>query len=337
MKDVAQAAGVTYATVSNVVRGKSFVAESTRQHVEKIIGQMGYKPNLVARGLVSRSTGTVGFVLPDITNPFYPEIALELDSLASQAGLQILLCNTGGDESRGTTFFEKVYGGIVDGLVVLHGGVRTSSLLDLADRGVPVVACLFDDIALRQPSHALLSTVEVDFYEAGRIAARHLVDMGHRSFGAILATERGKPGGHDPRLRGFEDELRQHGLSVADEYLITSTTTISSGRAAFIELLKRRSLPSAIFTGNDLLAIGASGAAVDQGLRIPDDVSFVGVDNIMLTSHLRPALTTVDVFKQRIATEAFRLLAKLKTSEGEVEHVLIKPALIERQSVSREI
>lgn len=334
MKDVARAAGVTPATVSNVVRGKVLVAEATRRQVEDMIRKLGYRPNLVARGLVNQRTDTIGFVLPDISNPFYPEIALELENLASQEALQVLLCNTVHDKRRAAAYLEKLYGGIADGVIIFEGGVEPIDVINLANHGVPVVACLFAE-KLAELSHPLVSTVDVDFYASGQLAARHLVAYGHRSFGAILNASRDGWGGHQPRLRGFEDELRSHGFGVEDRHLAFSTTSIASGRDALLAMLERGPLPSAIFTGNDLLAIGASGAAVDHGLRIPEDVSFVGVDNILLASHVRPGLTSVDVHKQRVATEAFRLLSEFKSSRRGAERVLIEPTLVERESVSR--
>lgn len=332
LKDVARAAGVTPATVSNVVRGAAPVAEATRQSVEKMIRKLGYRPNLVARGLVNRRTDTIGLVLPDISNPFYPEIALEVESLASKEAQQVLLCNSEHDPHRSAGYLEKFYGGIVDGVIVLEGGVEPVDVINLANQGVPVVACLFAD-RLADFSHPLVATVDIDFYLSGRLAAQHLVSKGHRTFGVILNASRDGKGGHHPRLRGFEDELRQHGFGVEDRHLEFSTTSIESGRQALLSMLQNGPLPSAIFTGNDLLAIGASGAAVDKGLSIPEDVSFLGVDNIQLASHVRPGLTSIDVHKQRLAREAFGLLSHLTSSQRKPTNVLIEPSLVERDSV----
>jgi DNA-binding LacI/PurR family transcriptional regulator len=336
IKDVAQAAGVTAATVSNVVRGKAIVSEATRIKVMTAIGELGYAPNLMARGLVRRASDTFAFMLPDISNAFYPEIALEIEGLAHGLGKQILLCNTLYDPRRASSYLQRLKGGIVDGVIMMDCGILPDDLLELVDHGVPTVACLFDGRSNAIP-HPHLATLEVDFYEAGRLAARHLVEKGHRRIGTLMDATRDHQGGHRLRLRGVEDELATHGLCVATEDHEQTGTTIESGRTAIATLLDRGAAPTAIVTANDLIAIGAMAACHARGLAIPQDISFVGMDNIAMAANTQPTLTSVDVFKGQIAAEGMRLLSEMIANLPTPRHAVISPGLVERGSVSRRV
>jgi DNA-binding LacI/PurR family transcriptional regulator len=336
IKDVAQAAGVTAATVSNVVRGKAIVAEATRLRVMAAILELGYAPNLMARGLVRRASDTFAFMLPDISNAFYPEIALEIEGLAHGLGKQVLLCNTLYDPRRASSYLQRLKGGIVDGVIMMDCGILPDDLLELVDHGVPTVACLFDGRSYSMP-HSNLATLEVDFYEGGRLAARHLVEMGHRRIGTLMDATRDHQGGHRLRLHGVEDELATYGLRVAEQNHVQTGNTIDSGRTAMVTLLDRGAAPTAIVTANDLIAIGAMAACHARGVAIPDDMSFVGMDNIAMAANTQPTLTSVDVFKGRIAAESMRLLSEMIANLPTPRHAVISPGLVKRCSVARRV
>jgi DNA-binding LacI/PurR family transcriptional regulator len=336
IKDVALAAGVTAATVSNVVRGKAIVAEATRARVQEAIGALGYSPNLMARGLVRRASDTFAFMLPDISNAFYPEIALEFEGLAHGLGKQVLLCNTLYDPWRASSYLQRLKGGIVDGVIMMDCGILPDDLLELVDHGVPTVACLFDGRSFSTP-HPNLATLEVDFYEGGRLAARHLVEMGHRRIGTLMNATREREGGHRLRLCGVEDELATYGLYIMPEDQAQTGTTIESGRSAMARLLDKGEVPTAIVAANDLIAIGAMATCHARGISIPNDISFVGMDNIAMAANTQPTLTSVDVLKGRIASEAMRLLTELIAGMPLERKSVISPLLVPRGSVAEQV
>jgi len=333
IKDVAQVSGVTAATVSNVIRNRNVVSKATRERVLEAIEALNYRPNLLARSLVRGCSYTLALTLPDITNPFYPEIALEAERRCRELGYQIILCNTHFDTIVARNQLTRLSGGLVDGAIVLSGGIKPIDVVDLSLRGVPVVACLFGSEFDGVPDAGKVSRLEVDFERAGVLAAEHLLELGHRSFAAIMKIGLDGRGGHEPRLHGFRKRLTDAGISLPDQMVRIAETNVESGRQAFQEVLRSPKRPSALFAGNDLMALGAMEFALDNGLRVPEDISIVGIDDIDLSRHVRPALTTIALPKRNLAETAVELLVDKLTTPREKPNVsILQPFLVRRQS-----
>lgn len=333
IKDVAQKVGVTAATVSNVIRSKGPVAEKTRKKVLQAIEELGYRPNLMARGLQQGKSLTLALLLPNIANPFYPEIALEVENVARDQGYQLLLCNTRNDSSVGRHYLERFAGGWVDGVLAMSGGIELSDLEHLASRGVPVVRCLFNEELERRTLSSNLPSVDVNWEQAAALVAKHLVDFGHKRFAAIIHRRTNGQIAHIARLRGFQNVLKASKITLAANTILSGDSSLESGYRLTQQLLQHPKRPTAILCSNDLMALGAIEAAFDAGLEVPRDLSVVGIDDIVFAAHVRPALTTAAIPKREFAIAATKLLLRqVQHDLPKVEHLTIEPQLVVRRS-----
>ncbi len=326
--DVAKASGVTAATVSNVITGKGAVSTATRARVEAAIASLGYQPNILARSLATRQTYTLGLMLPNIANPFYPEIALEVENTARQRGYSVFLCNTNNDESIGRAYLQQLAGRQVDGVIVMPGGTSLEDLAAATQGGLPIVLCNWEE----QDELPALPMVGVDFFQAGCLAAQHLLGLGHQRFGVIADTAVPHTR-HTERVAGFVATLAASGASWDPSLLSTADSSIVGGYAAAAALVRRIEPPTALFCTNDLMAIGALEAALAHAIAVPDQLSIIGVDDITISTYTHPPLTTVAIPKGQIAAEATALL--LRWLIGDIppaEAHQFAPTLVERRS-----
>lgn len=332
LADVAREAGVTHATVSNVLSGRVPVAAATRSRVEAAIAALGYEPNLVARSLVSRRTMLLALIVPRITNPFYAEVALELEGRMADHEYHLVICNTRNNPVEGRSQLQRLSRRWVDGAIVMPGGVDAADVDAASRRGLVVVPCLWAE----EPRQPAVPGVDLDFAAGGALAATHLLGLGHRRIGMIVE---GRPDGsiaHVYRAAGFRAALAQAGVEVPPAWHVTGDGTLDGGRTAADMLLRQPNRPTAIFATNDLMALGVIEAAFDRGLPVPAALSVVGFDDIPLAHHVRPRLTSVTMPRQGLVASALHLL--LPTLGGErlaPERVLIAPFLVPRDSTTR--
>ena len=290
LAEVALKAGVTAATVSNVLRARGKVGEKTRQRVLAAVQELGYRPNLTARALVEGRPLTIALIVSSIANPFYPEFALEVEKAVRKLGYFLLVCNTNDDPAQEVAYLDAVGGSLAHGVMVMNADfVQLDELRALRKRGVPVVLCMWE----RPSEPPDLPCLAVDFYQAGAIAAEHLLKLGHQRIGAVVGSE--PSGNHIWRYRGFCDALERAGVPHGPESARFGRDSIDAGRSAAHALLAGVPNLSAIFTSNDLPAIGVLQAAADLGLQVPTDLSVIGITDIQLAHQMRPALTTVAV------------------------------------------
>lgn len=301
--EVARAAGVTAATVSNVLRNRGKVGEETRRRVLAAVEQLGYRPNLMARALVEGKPHTMALVVSSIANPFYPEFALEVERAARKLGYFLLVCNTNDDPAQERAYLDAVGGALAQGVIVMNADfVQLDALQDLRRRGVPVVLCMWE----RPQEPPPLPCVAVDLYQAGVLAAEHLLRLGHRRIGAVCGSE--PSGNHQWRLRGFLDTVEQAGAAVPPSCLRYGHDTIDDGRNAAHSLLASEPGLTAVFATNDLPALGVLQAAAELSLEVPRDLSVIGVTDIQLAHQMRPALSTVAMPTAEAAMLAVQLL-----------------------------
>lgn len=288
--EVAARAGVTAATVSNVLRGRGKVGAQTRQRVLAAVEELGYRPNLNARALVEGRPSTIALIVSSIANPFYPEFALAVEQAVRKLGYFLLVCNTNDDPAQEKAYLDAVGGSLAHGVLVMNADfVQIEELLALRRRGVPVVLCMWE----KPDEPPALPCIAVDFLQAGVIAAEHLIKLGHTRIGAVVGSE--PSGNHIWRYRGFCDALARAGIAHPPEEARFGHDTIDAGRSAAHALLAAVPDLTAIFVSNDLPAIGVLQAAADLGLEVPQDLSVVGITDIQLAHQVRPALTTVSV------------------------------------------
>ena len=303
-RDVAAKAGVSQPTVSLVLSKNptARVASETRERVIRAAEELGYRPNVVARSLVRRRSYANGLVVPDLDNQFFAHVVSGAQRVAVEEGYAVLLC-----EQRGTSIdrhLDALRTRQVDGVILDAAGASSipEELLD----GINVV--LIDQPSQRWPG------VASDAEGAGRLAAEHLLSLGHRRLAFIGPSA----DVHTFRMRerGFTRAIRAAGVTVESELFRRVPATIAGGQAAIRALLAQPSRPTAIFCANDLLALGAYKACAQSGVSIPGDVSLVGCDDIEFSQLVTPELTTVAVPARELGARAARLL--LRALAGEV-------------------
>ncbi len=284
IRDVAARADVSVATVSHVINNTRYVTPELRERVLAAMHELDYEPNLVARGLRSNRTNLVALVIPDISNPYFPELARGVQDVANQQGYVTVLGNTDRDTSQERRILSILSRQRVEGIILNPAGVTAEELLPIQAGGVPIV------IFGHQIAHPAFDTVMIDDCQASRDIVNHLIARGHR-----LIAHLGSPRPNSGRLRyeGYAQALQEHGLTPHPDLVTEGPWTQTGGYAAMNTLLQRRPLPTAVFAANDLMAIGAMLAIHAAKLRIPDDIAVAGFDNIDQATCVTPALTTV--------------------------------------------
>jgi DNA-binding LacI/PurR family transcriptional regulator len=328
---VAQHVGVTSATVSNVLRKRGKVGAATRLRVLAALDELGYRPHLTARALAEGRAPTLALMVSSIANPFYPEFALAAEQAARQHGRFLIVCNTNDDPEISRAYLDQIAGTLSDGVLVMNANLQFDDLRRTRQRGAPVVICMWE----KPHEPPGLPCIAIDFHLAGALAARHLIGLGHRRIGIIVGG--GTSFIHSERERGFMDELAALGHTKAAIATVHVEDTIEGGYHGATELLKATPDLSAIFASNDLPAMGAMHAAADLGLKVPDQLSVIGITDIQLARQSRPALSTIAVPTAEAAAQAIALLLDLIAQPTETAPVRIcsPPHLVQRDSTAR--
>jgi len=281
--DVARAAGVSKTTVSRVVSGDdSLVRKETRRRVLNAIEQLGYERNVVARSLRTDRTYTVILIIPDIANPFWPAVARGVQDRLEAQGYTGVLANSDWDTQREREFLATARRNRFDGIIINPAGVTNA---ELVAGGIPAVIV---GLGTEYPD---LDMVGSDSYVGTALAMEHLVSLGHQRIGLISGLSRRSS--HSSRLASYAEFLQQHEMPMQDELIVECPYGQESGRQSMKQLLRLDRLPTAVVCANDILAIGALQGAREAGLRVPQDVSIVGMDDVYAASVTTPPLTTV--------------------------------------------
>ncbi len=323
MEDVARRAGVSRALVSLVMRNSPKVSERSRNAVLAAAAELGYRPNLAARNLASRRTRTVGVILNDLHNPFFPEIADGINLATERRGYRLLM-NSGflrpASEQRALDMFLELQ---ADG-VILVGPRLAAGAIDAAARSVPVV------VVGRPLRSRRVDTVNNDEALGARLAVEHLVELGHRR---ITHLDGGRGAGAAQRRAGFVAAMERHGL---EPRVVSGDFTEAGGFSAAGRVLERSDRPTAVFAANDLSAVGALDRFEDAGLRVPRDISLVGYDNVALAALGHISLTTVDQPRHEMGVlAADTLLGRLDgTVDTTAVHHVVAPALCVRATTA---
>ncbi len=324
--DIARALGVSQTTVANALKGKSNISEATRQRIVEYAEEIGYRPNVLAQGLAKRKTFNFGFILPTITNPFYSEIAEEMERVALQHSYQVSLCNTHGDAELGLHHLERLLSRWVDGIIVMGLSMDLAGLTEQYKKGLPIVLCNWQEN--EQPTD--IPHVSIDFRLAGQLAAQHLLELGHQRLAIIADRPR-----QNLRVEGFRARLQEAGISLEPDMIQQGDSGLASGYDATKRLLELDQPPTAIFAANDWMAIGAIDAAHNAGLQVPQDISVLGLDNVVISAHIHPPLSTIAIPKQQLArTTTDMLLQLIDKNEQREQIALIPPLLLPRQSTA---
>ncbi len=327
MRDVAERAGVSVTSVSHVINETRPVSYELRERVLAAMEELGYQPNRLARSLRSGKTQIIGTIVPDSADPFFAEVARGIEDTAFENGYSLILCNSDRNLGKEAFYTNVLVEKQVDGILFLAAGVSTERILDLQQRGMPVV------VVDRELPAANVDSVVTDNAGGGWAATRHLIDLGHQCIGHIA-------GPSDLRLSeyrstGYCKALEEAGIAADGNQIVRGAFDFESGYRAACQLLANDKRPTAIFACNDIMAIGAICAAAELDLRVPEDLSVVGYDDIPLASYSNPPLTTVaqPIYDMGVMA-ASMLLERLHDPGGTARQLVLDVELQIRRSTA---
>ena len=326
IKDIARVANVSYATVSRALSDNPEISEATRSRIKKLCHEMGYTPNVMARSLVTRSTNTLGIIVPDVSNPFFSEIVLYMERFAGLHGYSSIICNSWRDLETEKKDLELLFSKQIDGLIFSPFSADSSEFVNDYAKKVPTV------IVSDNFTGENLSRVRIDNFMGAYNGTRHLISLGHKNI--TLLGVRDSSLTHKNRKHGF--------LAASSEYNIESdivfSTFNSSSIEAGYELSKKyfkshAELPSAVFAINDLGALGVLQAADELGISVPEELSVLGFDNIVFSALPKIMLTTIANPISELCRAAIDLLLNMiNGSQTEPTDICIMPKLVIRNS-----
>ncbi|WP_338555385.1 LacI family DNA-binding transcriptional regulator [Paenibacillus sp. KS-LC4] len=329
--DIAKEANVSVATVSRVLNDTAPVKGSTRAKIEALIQKYSFQPNAMARSLLKKETGIIGIIVPDLTNPFFPEVFAGAEEEAQHSGHTFLLSNSIGDHAKESEYLSIMREKRVDGVIFLGGRINLKNcnehLVQELVQHASVIPTVLVNGGLRNTN---LIRVTTDEAVGTALAVRHLIELGHTEIGFI--------GGESHmtttsiKLRAFRKTMKDEGLEIRDNWLLPNSFSIDSGKRQMLKLLEMEERPTAVFCVNDYTAIGAIKAATDAGLTIPTDMSVVGFDDIPLAHHFIPELTTVSQQAHELGRMAVQVLKAMMRKEKVKQLTTLAPQLIVRQS-----
>jgi LacI family transcriptional regulator len=324
--DVAREAGVSISTVSHVINGTRFVSETTKERVLAAIERLRYEPSSVAQSLKRDKSHAIGLLITDISNPFFTSLVRGVEDVASRAGYSVILCNTDEDPRRELSYLRMLRRKRVDGILLAPTGITQPYLDSLVEAGFPIVC-------IDRPSPGRRCDAVLVENAAGACAAvEHLVGLGHRRIGIISGLA--PVGTSSERLEGYRQALRAHRLREDPLLVREGNSRLDGGYRRMLELLDLPVRPTAVFTTNNLMTLGALGALQARGVRVPEDVAVVGFDDFEWAMVLRPRLTTVAQPTYGIGEAAARLLLERieKRTDDPPRRVVLPTRLLVRES-----
>ena len=332
MKDIARDLGVSVITISKVLRNHPDVGDETRERVLARVKELDYRPNLAARSLVTGRTYLVGLVVPDLLHPFFAEIAKSLSETLRGSGYYLIVSSSEEDPEVEEQEINQLLARRLDTLIIASCRSTVDLFFRIEKQKTPYV--LID----RTLPGLTANFVGVDDEAVGRLATRHLIDIGCKRIAHIRGPETSTG---IRRVEGYKRALAQAGLRAIDDYLISErkgdVETKQRGADAMRQLLSLKPRPDGVFCFNDPLAMGAMNYALDQGIRIPEDIAVIGCGNLHYDDSLRVPLSSIDQHSRQIGEEAARIALGILNSKipPKAETVVLQPQLIQRRSTER--
>lgn len=304
IKDIARSAGVSHTTVSRALRGHPAIAPGTVSRIQQIADELGYVPNTVARGLKTRRSGVLGVIVRRIADPFFSEVLNGIEEVLHAEGYSLFLAASNRDTEREEAIVRLMSEHRVDGVIICSTQVGEAQRRQLESFGVPTV--LINNQASEEVTH---SVYHDDAYGSGRMT-NHLLELGHERIAYVGNARAGRT--TEERLRGYKEELDAAGLAPRPEYVVEGTNGLAEGGANGVaQLLEAAQSPTGIVCYNDVMAIGAIQMLREAGLRVPEDCSVTGFDNIELAAYVSPTLTTFSQPKYELGCQAAKMMLAL--------------------------
>ncbi|EMK6990454.1 substrate-binding domain-containing protein, partial [Vibrio alginolyticus] len=325
MKDIAKLAGVSTSTVSHVINKTRFVSEEISERVNNAAKELNYyAPSALARSLKVNRTKTIGMLVTTSTNPFFGEVVKGVERSCYQKGYSLILCNTEGDNERMRQSINTLLQKRVDGLILMCSSLE-GERIDVFERypDIPVVVMDWGPMLFTSDK------IQDNSLRGGYLAAKYLIDCGHTEIGCIT----GPLIKHQAQMRyeGYKRAMNEAGLEFNANWIIESDFECEGGYQAFKKMAQRGALPSSIFVSNDMMAMGVINAANELGIKVPDDLSIIGYDDIHIAKFMSPSLTTIHQPKYRLGQAAVEtLVRRLDDKSNDAQVVQLEPTLVVR-------
>lgn len=327
MKDIAKLAGVSTSTVSHVINQSRYVSEDISERVQRAAKELHYAPSALARSLKMNRTRTIGLLVTTSTNPFFGEVVKGVERRCYEQNYNLILCNTEGDEARMKASLSTLLEKRVDGLLLLCSTLE-GQYLDVFELypNIPTVVMDWGE------THFTSDKINDNSKHGGYLAGKYLIENGHKRIGCIT----GPMHHHQAKIRyqGFCKAMEEANIDVDPKWVIESNFECDGGYQAFNQLFDNGQLPSAVFVCNDMMAMGLINAANEKQVKIPQQLSIIGYDDIHISKFMVPTLTTIHQPKFRLGRTAVdRLLHRIDGDGAEPEQFQLEPTLVVRSSV----
>jgi len=333
IKDVARKAGVSISTVSNALNNSRYVKKETKEKILGIASDLNYTPNIIARGLKTRSTRTVAVIVPDISNQFFAQVIKGIEEIARQHKYNVLLTCSYYDVLEEKRSIEILKQQFVDGFLFISGYNSFGHIKSLNDDGVPVV------VIDRELGDKKVPSVLIDNFEAMRKAVNFLYGIGHRRIGYISYTYDNQTT-VKKRFQGYCRGLEDNNLAYDPDIVMISETLrlneLEGSREAVKKILNNKNIPTVILNASDFIAVGVIRTLKELNSKVPEDISVMGFDNILMSLYTDPLLTTVKQPKKQMGATAMNLLLDLiEHKRVRYKNIVLSTELVERQSIAK--
>ncbi|OGU77695.1 MAG: hypothetical protein A2V93_12620 [Ignavibacteria bacterium RBG_16_34_14] len=330
LKNIANQVDVSVSTISRVLNGKSKhyrISEETQQLILNAAKELNYSPNQLARGLRLKRTNTLGYITPDISNPFFSNIAKVVEKYARKLGYSIILCDSEENTDIEANSIQLLIDRKIDGLIISPVGQTVDHLKETYNRNIPIVLIdrFFPDFDLPY--------VASDNYKGALEATSYLIECGHTRIAYIQGLKNTSP--NNERVKGFKDAHRNFGIEFDDSLIVGNSFGEENGYIEMKLLVKRNNKPSAVFAGSNLISLGALKALAEENLKVPDDISMISFDDQPYSRFLATPMTTVSQQGSQIGQLATKILIDLieTNKQFEPKGILLPTTLIKRNSV----
>lgn len=328
--DVAEKAKVSIATVSRALNNQPGCSEETRKRVMRVAQELGYEPNEVARSLINKKTNTIGVIFPEISSLLSSEFINGIDAVAKKENANLIVTYTKSDVANTEKNLKMLHEKRVDGIIFTSEILRAEYYEYIQRNKIPCVL-----LSTKSAEYAMVPYVKVDDFDASYAATTYLIKKGHKKIGLIIGSSTDPIAGN-PRIEGYKRAIQENlKIAVQDTQIVSGNGFgFDDGRDNFIQLMKQCPDLTAIFCASDEMAIGAISAAYKMGIKIPDDISIIGYDNLKISEMSIPPLTTVAQPLVKMAKKATEILFNIiNKKDVEVHSVVMPYQIIERESV----
>lgn len=329
LKDIAEKVGVTESTVSRVLNGIPKASKETREEIFQVAAELGYKPNQIARSLVTKKTHTIGLIISDLSNTYFARVASGIEKVASNYDYSLIISTTGGQEKEELKYINLLKEKQVDGLLFASGRMPEICKKLLRETEIPTV------VVAREVEEEFPS-VHIDNVKESYRAVKYLINSGHKKIAMISGAANDKESGLY-RIQGYKQALSDNNLEVQENLIVEGDFKLQSGIEAMEEILKKDSSITAVFAASDEMGVGAIKAIKKAGLKVPEDISVVGFDNNIISLASDPELSTISQPEEELGWRSMEMLYKVMTGANLKQKKIYLPCELIKRSSVREI